>query len=390
MATFSTSSVRQLFVANASSGTTAGSFGAATVTDGELSFTIYNALGKLVSSPRIPLSKIRSVKSTAYSPKCLRKDAISFSTPVVGETYIIRFVMRQWGSGSAENQYFKHVGAYKAKTGDDAEDIVDAMIANAAVNFSRESSTMFTFSKENSGADAKLIVTEYAQPWVKGKQQGRPLDYTIQFVKINDSGSDVYDWGTVTNIFKAYPGVGTNHEAQDMEYFYMGERGDVYRNVGYPFTFDTQYIADPTANYSIIDIAYYTNEPHNSGGEFAEKVVTILCKEAATTAQYAIQIAIAGAINTATGATTVPLLVNTGSYVILKAGSLGTAGNTEITSLTSATKYVIYTNPGTPNETKGYVKGDGTVSATESDIANLVSTKITGLTNGVTYFVKVY
>ncbi len=395
MAVFSNNSVRHLYVANGvSAGATSANIGyfktAVKTVDNELYLTYINALGKETKTDSIPIDNIRSVTSKAYQPKCLRKDAITFDAPIAGQTYTIRFLIRQWGSGSAEDQYFKHVGSYKAKAGDDAEDLVDAMIVNATKNFAREPLQLFTFTKEGSGATTKLIVTEVQTPFVVGKSQGRGLNYEIQFVKINNAGEEDVEWGTVTSIFKQYEGLGTNNLAKDMEYFYLGNRGDVYRNVGYPYTFDTQYLADATANYSTIDIAYFKTEPHNGGAVKSECMLTIICKEAATAnAQYAIQIALAGAVNTATGATTIPLLVNINT-VILKSGSLGTVGSAKITGLTSTKKFVIYTNPGTPTETKGYVKADGTVSTSEANVADLTGTEITGLTNGVRYFVLNY
>lgn len=393
---FTTNSVRQLYIANgfSSSATTPGYFKTAVKTSqNELYLTYINTESKEVKTPSIPIANIRYVKSTAYVPKCLRKDAITFDVPIVGQTYTIRFLIRSWGSGSAEDQYFKHVGSYKAKTNDTAEDIVDAMITNATANFAREPLSLFTFTKEGSGATTKLIVTEVQTPWVLGKSQGRGLDYSIQFVKINNSGVEDYEWGTVTSMFKANPGVGTNHLAKDMEYFYLGERGDIYRNVGYPFTFDTQYLADATANYSTIDIAYFKTEPHNGGAVQSECMVTILCAETAVgTTMYAVQIALAGAVNTATGATTIPLLVNV-DKVILKSGSLGTAGDDTVTGLTATKKYILYTNPGTPDETKLYtLAGGATYSADEADAAALGVgiTALTGLTSGTRYFVQEY
>lgn len=410
MATFSTNSVRHIIVANSYNNSLAGTTtvpapvneaNAGVLTSAvkvsatnELYLTYFNASGQEVKSDLIPINNIRSVSVKPYAPKCLRKDSITFATPVVGETYIIRFLIRSWGSGSAENQYFKHVGSYKAVTGDTADTLVDKFIASATANFAREPQQLFTFTKELGAttADSKLIVTEYEQPWVQGKQQGRGLDYSIQFVKINSGGSEVYNWGTVTPIFRQFPGVGTSRLAADLEYFLLGERGDVYRNVGFPYTFDTKYLVDQTANYSTIDIAYYTVEPNNGGAVQSEKVLTILAKEAASTSQYTVVNAIISAVNTATGATTLPTgnTVNTGAKIILKDGSLGVAGNTTATGLTSTKKYVIYVAPGTSSESKLYVKADGTTSSTESDIAALTGTAVTGLTNGTTYFIKVY
>ena len=42
-----------------------------------------------------------------------------------------------------------------------------------------------------------------------------------------------------------------------MEYFYMGERADLYRNVGFPMVVPTAYLVDPTKEYCYIDIDYY-------------------------------------------------------------------------------------------------------------------------------------
>ena len=192
MATFSNSSVRHLYVANGfNAGATSANHGffksAVKTVDNELFLTYVNAIGQTVKTDNIPIANIRSVTSKAYKPKQLRKDSIAFAAPVSGQTYTIRFLIRNWGSGSAEDQYFKHVGSYKAKAGDDAEDLVDAMIVNATKNFAREPLPLFKFTKSGTGATAKLIVEEVQAPFVVGKQQGRGLNYDIQFVKATDA-----------------------------------------------------------------------------------------------------------------------------------------------------------------------------------------------------------
>jgi hypothetical protein len=73
------------------------------------------------------------------------------------------------------------------------------------------------------------------------------------------------------------------------------------------------------------------------------------------------------------------------STVGLSEGSLGVAGNTKITGLTSASKYKV-----TVGASSKYVKADGTLSASEADVANLTGTEITGLTNGTSYKVEAY
>ena len=43
----------------------------------------------------------------------------------------------------------------------------------------------------------------------------------------------------------------------DMEWFYIGERADQFRGVGYPDNFETKYLANPSKAYDFIDIQYY-------------------------------------------------------------------------------------------------------------------------------------
>ena len=300
MAEFSTNSVRQLYVANTSSGGAAGQYaGAKKTVDNELYLKFINANANTVITPLIPISKIKSISSKAYAAKTLRSDKIAINTAVVGQTYNIRIVFRNWGSGSSENQYFKYTGTYKCKTGDTTSTIAAALKALADVNFAREAVTLLTFSVSTN----ELTITEVAQPFVKGKQQGRPLDYYFQFTPIkNADGTENVTWGTVTSVSKGYAGQGTGNLAADMEYFYLGERGDKYRNVGYPYTFDTTYLVDPSKKYDTIDITYSSVDSGAVGVDNDLRVLTILCENSTSSA---IAKLIASDVSTATSAAVV-------------------------------------------------------------------------------------
>ena len=100
MAVFSNNSVRHLYVANGfNAGATSANPGffksAVKTADNELYLTYINAIGQTVKTDSIPIANIRSVTSKAYKPKKLRKDSISFTAPVAGQTYTIRFLIRQ-------------------------------------------------------------------------------------------------------------------------------------------------------------------------------------------------------------------------------------------------------------------------------------------------------
>jgi len=302
MAVFSTNSVRHLFVANTSTGGAAGQYvGAVKTVDNELYLKFINANTQTVATPLIPISKIKSVSSKAYAAKVLRSDTITINTAVVGQTYNIRFVFRNWGSGSSENQYFKYSGTYKCKTGDTTTTIATALTALAVTNFAREATPLLTITSSG----AVITVTEIAQPFVKGKQQGRPLNYYFQFVPITDStGSENVAWGTVASVAVGYAGQGTANLAADQEYFYLGERGDKYRQVGFPYTFDTTYLVDASKQYDTIDITYSSADSGAVGVENDLRVITILCANGTSSA---IAKLIASDVNTATGLTTIPV-----------------------------------------------------------------------------------
>ena len=42
-----------------------------------------------------------------------------------------------------------------------------------------------------------------------------------------------------------------------MEWFYIGERADQFRGMGYPDNFETIYLANPSKRYNFIDIHYF-------------------------------------------------------------------------------------------------------------------------------------
>jgi hypothetical protein len=69
--------------------------------------------------------------------------------------------------------------------------------------------------------------------------------------------------------------IGHGEILADLEYFCMGERGDIYRNVGWPNVIPTTYLVDPTKTYDVIDIHYsYTGS--NESVQKSEKDLTVL------------------------------------------------------------------------------------------------------------------
>ena len=65
-------------------------------------------------------------------------------------------------------------------------------------------------------------------------------------------------WGTVTDdTANGSVTINNGKRVADMEWFYIGERADQFRGVGYPDNFETKYLANPSKTYDFIDIQYY-------------------------------------------------------------------------------------------------------------------------------------
>jgi hypothetical protein len=76
----------------------------------------------------------------------------------------------------------------------------------------------------------------------------------------------------------------------------MGERGDVYRGVGFPNNFNTTYLVDPSKAYHTLDI-HYAYVGSNEAVQKSEKDITIVCADKAELNK------VISAVNTATGLT---------------------------------------------------------------------------------------
>lgn len=102
-------------------------------------------------------------------------------------------------------------------------------------------------------------------------------DPTLSSLPLENNGR-IKTWGVATDVTSTagntIPG---GYKLADLEYFCMGERGDVYRGIGWPNNIETKYVINPTNNYDIVDIHYfYQGEGIND--DKSEKVMTLVCQ----------------------------------------------------------------------------------------------------------------
>lgn len=195
--------------------------------------------------------------------KVTLKADVNNGAPVIGQDYLLRITIPQYGGMSDEHTQVKH-GVVRAVSGMDATAFYTAMADSLTKNFSRELAPIFTFEGTANG----IIITEVEQEWILGVKPFSTVMVTknhIQPDAIIVEGEETI-WGEVEDTTDTSYAVENSKKIADLEYFAMGERGDVYRNVGWPHVIPTQYLIDPTLEegYDAINIHYAYVGPNES------------------------------------------------------------------------------------------------------------------------------
>lgn len=344
MATFSTNQVRQLYVAEALkkshvlASDTAGSIAVNSDTAKNHLYFEYKGADNLMRSDLIDIKNILYAKATDANAMAHKLKAVTVTldskvsaAPVAGQDYILRIAFKQYVGMSDEDQYFKY-GMVHAYAGMTADEFYKVLALSIAKNFSREAVPLIKIevhskatkskggfdsngymvvtptTKDNGKSDAtnpyyaastlvtdidNIRITEVEQPWRLGVMAQTPVYFTVQPVAVMVNG-DERIWATVTEGTNGT--IGNGKKIADLEYFCMGERGDMYRGIGFPHNIVTTYLVDPTKTYYTFDI-HYAYVDNNESVQKSEKDITIVCSDKIKFNE------IVTAFNTATGLT---------------------------------------------------------------------------------------
>lgn len=316
MATFSTNQARQIYVAKQKSATPATVGDIAVVAPASADYIYFKYVGPDTPLRSDLITKDLVMSATLVHGKNLQKylhqyevslDADVSDAPVAGQEYILRINMLGYASLGIENTYQKY-GYVKATKNMTASDFYKTLAKSLAGNFAREpwpiyqffvstaapgtagSSSTLTEVKSNAdlsklaGTYKKLVIREVSGVWRRGTDEDMPQMAQIFTDDILVDGLD-QRWGKVeeitdtTNLTPREDSV--YRQLADMEYFYMGERADKYRNVGWPYVIHTDYMIDEigvakdSANFGIIDI-HYAYVGSNESVQKSEKDCTII------------------------------------------------------------------------------------------------------------------
>lgn len=304
MAVFSTNQVRQLYVAKSLKSPHVNSTdeaGAIAVTNDNLKnhlYFEYKGADNLMRSDLIDIKNILYAKATdaadmehkLKSVTVALDSSVNGGTPVAGQDYILRIAFRQYVGMSDEDQYFKF-GMVHAYAGMSASDFYKILAISLAKNFSREvvplvkievtdgsdetEVTPLTKADDLDGTYTGVVITEVEQPWRLGIIPQTPVYFTVQSVPVTVNGDERH-WATITEDVDG--SISNGKTIADLEYFCMGERGDVYRQVGWPHNIPTTYLVDPSKSYCLFDI-HYAYVGNNESVQKSEKTITIVCDD---------------------------------------------------------------------------------------------------------------
>lgn len=326
MATFSVNQVRHLYVAKALKASTAALNTAgdilpkADTAKTTMYFQYFSPAGVVESSDKITIANIEYAKATSSEAMAKKLDryqvvldaTVNGGAPVAGQDYILRLAFRQYVGLSPEDQYWKY-GMVHAYSGMTASDFYKAMAISLAKNLARELTPLVTIYLME-GATATVVdidtdpatltgtytsiqIEQVAQEWILGTMPQGYIPFSVQPTNITFEG-DNRIWGEVTTVTPVNE-VQNGHDIADMEYFFVGFRGDIYRNMGWPNVIHTTYLVDPTQKYDTLDIHYYWA----GGAEDVQKSPRTITLVAVDDGSHTAMNALIAAINTASGLT---------------------------------------------------------------------------------------
>ena len=269
-------------------------------------YLVYKDTEDNLTSDIIDLKNLLYIKSTkaADMARKLNSQSVTLNEdPISGQDYVLNVEVRNFVALGDDSTHIKF-GAVHAVKDMTKSDFYKAMAVNLAKNLSREPSPILNVSlnKYNSTGTTNtkvavlvngkmqnlaaltstetytsIIIDEVEQPWRRGVAQVEPVNFNTTCGTVLVDGNDVI-WGTVEK--EEGDPINNGKQIADMEWFYHGTRGDIYREATYPDNFDFKPLVDETKAYSTLDIHFAYVGP---GVEVAksERTITVVCADAA-------------------------------------------------------------------------------------------------------------
>ena len=338
MATFSTNQVKHLYVAKAvdSNLDTIGDIKFSAAGDNQI-IAKYVGNDGIVRTDLIDLATLKgkAIKSSAMT-EYLESAFVASTSAVAGQDYIIKVTLSEFGGMTPEDKGFI-LADYTAASGDAAKNVLAGLavalannaakaayskVINVYVTTAATASTALTLNSNlwavaagastatvaGYGSLTAIIIEAAEQPWRLGVSSADRVSLQVSTDPIMSSGLET-KWATVTyNTAHPTAALQNSKKIADLEYFCMGERGDVYRNISWPNSFEFTPLVNPAATYGyhVIELTWAYQGDAEDIQKSPKELVIVSPAEGATT--YTVINAVAADINSAAGTTVVATL----------------------------------------------------------------------------------
>lgn len=224
--------------------------------------------------------------------------AVNGGEPAAGQDYIVDVMIYNYICMADESTLVKF-GAVHATNNMTASAFYLELAKSLARNFSRDVNKFFEIYLEGEATPKEVTVTsQHTAPtagftgviikevsqekdYVRGEVPVNTVNFQVLPKTIINDGEEVNPFvvnaedGTVAITAQSGKFIGNGYAIADLEYFCMGERGDQYRQMGYPRTIRTKYTVDETEEYNVLDINFYF-VGRGIDSQKSEKMITVV------------------------------------------------------------------------------------------------------------------
>lgn len=307
MAVFTTNQVRHFYVASGfKSGeeviSQKGDIKVCQDKDGKIYLEYYGAGGPVRSDLMDPKNGISlTFKEGAKQSLKTKKATVTLPTgitPTIGQDYVIRIKVNGYYAPANEPSLFQFGVVHVTNKTKDAKVFYEAMANSLNANVNKGENKLFNITSSASG----LVIEEAnrSNTYKRGKVSIKPLNFEVYCGEVNalvDSANGIYEtmtWGDVawSDGSVSYD---NSYALADMEHFYMGERGDVYRDNVARIGLDTEYMITPGTALDTLDIHFAFTDTGTESYRSEKDIIIVGTK--ATNVKTAIE----GLLNPAAG-----------------------------------------------------------------------------------------
>ena len=307
MAIFNVNQNRQFYVINevitatSTEPTKEGQIKMGKTPDGKQIWFKHFGKGGLTRTDIIDVEKVCYAKVTPKvdMQRKLKKATVTLSAdvnggkPITGQDYVLRVQVNNYLAPGDANVLIRSAVVHAVKDMTAAK-FYEKMVNSLKLNFARDPQPLLEFevSKTSDGdhtANGIVIKEVGDQPWRLRVLSQDAVNFAVIPTTGRSDGEDVV-WGS-TEYGETDTVVGNGKQVADLEYFCQAERGDMFRNMGWPNNIDVKYMVDPSKEYDMLDLHYYFSgagvQVHKS-----EKDITIVTDN--TTVMTALKDALKG------------------------------------------------------------------------------------------------